>query len=233
MGRAKDNARSRGEAEAKRILADAKSAADAAFRELDALRKEQKKLEAQQINEKRADILRGLNDARAAAGERDSVKAPIPKPSRPIRAGDLVEIPGTNRRAEVLSVSGNTLECKTGSLRMKVKADEVRLSEDDERAALSPKTAPQGSARVLRAAAAPRELDIRGMESLEAEAVVENYIDAAVMAHLETVTIIHGKGTGALRTAIQDMLKKNKAVKRFRLGKYGEGESGVTVVTLK
>ena len=150
MERAKDNARSRGEAEAKRILADAKSAADAAFRELDALRKEQKKLEAQQINEKRADILRGLNDARAAAGERDSVKAPIPKPSRPIRAGDLVEIPGTNRRAEVLSVSGNTLECKTGSLRMKVKADEVRLIEDDERAALSPKTAPQGSARVLR-----------------------------------------------------------------------------------
>ena len=53
------------------------------------------------------------------------------------------------------------------------------------------------------------------------------------MAKLEEVRIIHGKGTGALRAAVQDMLKKNKAVKRFRLGKYGEGESGVTVVTLK
>ena len=144
-----------------------------------------------------------------------------------------MEIPGTNRRAEVLSVSGNTLECKTGSLRMKVKADEVRLIEDDERAALSPKTAPQGSARVLRTAAAPRELDIRGMESLEAEAVVENYIDAAVMAHLETVTIIHGKGTGALRKAVHALLKRNKSVRSFRLGAFGEGEAGVTVVELR
>ena len=234
MERAKDNARSRGEAEAKRILADAKAAADAAFRELDALKKAQKKqLDAQALNEQRANILHDLNDARAAVGERDNVKVPIPKPSRPIRAGDLVEIPGTNRRAEVLSVSGNTLECKTGSLRMKVKADEVRLIEDDERAALAPKTAPKAGVRVLRSAAAPRELDIRGMESLEAEAVVENYIDSAVMAHLETVTIIHGKGTGALRKAVHALLKRSKSVKSFRLGAFGEGEAGVTVVELR
>ena len=233
MERAKDNARSRGEAEAKRILADAKSAADATFRELDALKKAQKKLEAQQINERRADILHSLNNAREAVGVRDSVKEPVPKPSRPIVAGDLVEIPGTNRRAEVLSVSGNTLECKSGSLRMKVKADEVRLIEDDERAALTPKPAPKTGTRVLRSAAAPRELDIRGMESLEAETVVENYIDSAVMAHLETVTIIHGKGTGALRKAVHALLKRNKSVKSFRLGAFGEGEAGVTVVELR
>jgi len=234
MERAKDNARSRGEAEAKRILADAKAAADAAFRELDELKKAQKKqLDAQALNEQRANILHNLNDARAAVGERDNIKAPIPKPSRPIRAGDLVEIPGTNRRAEVLNVSGSTLECKTGSLRMKVKADEVRLIEDDERAALTPKTAPKAGARVLRSAAAPRELDIRGMETLEAEAVVENYIDSAVMAHLETVTIIHGKGTGALRKAVHALLKRNKSVKSFRLGAFGEGEAGVTVVELR
>ena len=233
MERAKDNARSRGEAEAKRILADAKSAADATFRELDALKKAQKKLEAQQINERRADILHSLNNAREEVGVRDSVKEPALKPSRPIAAGDLVEIPGTNRRAEVLSVSGNTLECKSGSLRMKVKADEVRLIEDDERAALTPKPAPKAGTRVLRSAAAPRELDIRGMESLEAETVVENYIDSAVMAHLETVTIIHGKGTGALRKAVHALLKRNKSVKSFRLGAFGEGEAGVTVVELR
>jgi len=233
MERAKDNARSRGEAEAKRILADAKSAADATFRELDALKKEQKKLEAQQINEKRADILHSLNDARAAVGVHDNFKEPIPKPSRPIAAGDLVEIPGTGRRAEVLSVSGNTLECKAGALRMKVKADEVRLIEDDERAAIQVKTTPKGGARVLRSAAAPRELDIRGMETLEAESVVENYIDSAVVARLETVTIIHGKGTGALRKAVHALLRRNKSVKSFRLGAFGEGEAGVTVVELR
>ena len=73
----------------------------------------------------------------------------------------------------------------------------------------------------------------RGMETLEAESVLDNYIDAAVMAHLETVTIIHGKGTGALRKAVHASLRRNKAVKSFRLGNYGEGESGVTVVELK
>ena len=81
--------------------------------------------------------------------------------------------------------------------------------------------------------AASRELDIRGMETLEAESVVETFLSTAVMGHLETVTIIHGKGTGALRAAVHQMLKKNRAVKSFRLGRYGEGESGVTVVELK
>ena len=70
-------------------------------------------------------------------------------------------------------------------------------------------------------------------ETLEAEGVVENFLSAAVMGHLDTVTIIHGKGTGALRKAVHDILRRNKAVKDFRLGVYGEGESGVTVVTLK
>ena len=69
--------------------------------------------------------------------------------------------------------------------------------------------------------------------ALEAEAVVENFLSAAVMGKLETVTIIHGKGTGALRKAVHDVLRRNKAVKGFRLGVYGEGESGVTVVTMK
>jgi len=117
---------------------------------------------------------------------------------------------------------------------MKVKADEVRLIEAAERAATAkkqPQFAP--SQRILHTASAARELDIRGMETLEAESVLDNYIDAAVMAHLETVTIIHGKGTGALRKAVHASLRRNKAVKGFRLGNYGEGESGVTVVELK
>ena len=71
------------------------------------------------------------------------------------------------------------------------------------------------------------------LETLEAESVVENYLDAAQRSKLGTVTIIHGKGTGALRAAVHQMLKKNRAVKSFRLGRYGEGEAGVTVVELK
>ena len=71
------------------------------------------------------------------------------------------------------------------------------------------------------------------METLEAESVVENFISAAVMGKLETVTIIHGKGTGVLRSAVQEELRRCKYVKSFRLGVYGEGESGVTIVEFK
>ncbi len=237
MERAKENARSRGEAEAKRILRDARQTADQVFAELSEMRKAQAKAERMQnANEARASLFRQLNEAEDAVSKRDARREPIPKPSRPIRVGDLVEFPGVRTPAEVVSVSKDgTLQLKAGVLKMKAKADEVRLIEEDERAARKKTPAVsvrQNADRALRAAAS-RELDIRGLETLEAESVVENFLSAAVMGKLDTVTIIHGKGTGALRKAVHEILRRNKAVKSFRLGVYGEGESGVTVVTLK
>ena len=237
MERAKDNARSRGEAEAKRILRDARTAADQVFQELSEMRKAPAKAERMlNENEARAALRRTLNEAEEAVSRRDARQEPIPKPSRPIRAGDLVEIPGVKTPAEVVSVGKDgTLQLKAGILKMKAKVDEVRLIEDDERAARKKTpsvTIRQNADRALRASAA-RELDIRGMETLEAESVVETFLSTAVMGHLETVTIIHGKGTGALRNAVHDILRRNKNVKSFRLGVYGEGENGVTVVTMK
>ena len=237
MERAKENARGRGEAEAKRILRDARAAADQVFAELAEMRKAQAKAErTMNANEARAELRRKLNEAEDAVSKRDARQEPIPRPSRPIQVGDLVEIPGVRQNAEVVGVGREgTLQLKAGVLKMKAKADEVRLIEDDERAAKKKNPAVairQNADRQLRTSAA-RELDIRGMETLEAESVVENFISAAVMGHLDTVTIIHGKGTGALRKAVHDILRRNKAVKSFRLGVYGEGESGVTVVTMK
>ena len=236
MQRAKENARSRGEAEAKRILRDARSASDAVFAELERMRKEQAKADrAINANEARAELRRQLNEAEDAIDKRDARSEPIPKPSRPIQKGDLVEIPGVSTPAEVVGVgSDGTLQLKAGILKMKAKADEVRLIEDDERAAMKKKAPkPTWTAVTGLRTAASRELDIRGMETLEAESVVETFLSTAVMGHLETVTIIHGKGTGALRNVVHDILRRNKNVKSFRLGVYGEGENGVTVVTMK
>ena len=235
MERAKENARSRGEAEAKRILRDAKAAADQTFNDLAELRRRQAAADsAQNINDAQAAIRAGLHQAEDRLRLEKDRPEPIPKPSRPIQKGDLVEFPGVRQPAEVISVGKDgTLQLKAGVLKMKAKAEEVRLIEDDERAARKPKTPVRsGGTRTLRAAAS-RELDIRGMETLEAESVVEGFLSAAVMGKLETVTIIHGKGTGALRKAVHDILRRSKAVKSFRLGVYGEGESGVTVVTMK
>ena len=118
---------------------------------------------------------------------------------------------------------------------MTAKPGQVRLLEEQTRQKAkqqaAPRTTPAPQLRLERRASS--ELDIRGYETLEAESVVENYLDAAVMAKLETVTIIHGKGTGALRKAVHEILKRSKVVKSFRLGRYGEGEAGVTVVELK
>ncbi len=236
MERAKENARSRGEAEARRVLRDARSTADAVFAQLAELRKAQEKAErAQAVNDIQTELRRSLNEAEDAVGVRTFDQAPIPKPSRPIRAGDLVEIPGVRTPAEVISAGKDgVLQLKAGALKMKAKADEVRLIERDERAAMkkAPAAIRQSADRQLRSAS-PRELDIRGLEAIEAEGVVENFLSAAVMGRLETVTIIHGKGTGVLRKAVHDALRRNRAVKNFRLGVYGEGETGVTVVTLK
>jgi len=115
-----------------------------------------------------------------------------------------------------------------------VKAEEVRLIEGGEGLAKK-KTADymKKSAQALNMRRASSEVDLRGMMSDEAEIVVENYLDSAYVSKLGTVTIIHGKGTGALRKAVHALLKRHPHVKNFRLGRYGEGESGVTIVELK
>ena len=85
----------------------------------------------------------------------------------------------------------------------------------------------------LRAAAAPSEIDLRGMMTDEAIAVLDRFLDTAMMGKLESVTIIHGKGTGAVRKAVREHLKRSRYIKSFRPGRYGEGEDGVTIVALK
>lgn len=234
MEKAKDNARTKGEAEAKRIVRQAQAQADEIFAQLDQLRRQQQKqLSFQELNDAKAAVRHSLNQAQDALHIHDQPQEPVYTPSRPIEVGDLVELPGVKMAASVLAVNNDgTLLLQAGKMKMTVKAQQVRLPEGQ------PKKKPAapasgGSAKLNLQSRAASELDIRGYETLEAESVVENYIDSAVMAKLGTVTIIHGKGTGALRKAVHEMLKRNKAVKSFRLGRYDEGEAGVTVVELK
>ena len=91
----------------------------------------------------------------------------------------------------------------------------------------------QRAAHTLRMRGTPAEVDLRGMMTDEAIAALDLYLDNVSMAHLEQVTIIHGKGTGAVRKAVREHLKRSRYVKEFRPGVYGEGEDGVTVVTLR
>ena len=124
--------------------------------------------------------------------------------------------------ASVLAVNNDgTLLLQAGKMKMTVKAQQVRLPEGQPKK--KPAAPVGGSPKLNLQSRASSELDIRGYETLEAESVVENYIDSAVMAKLGTVTIIHGKGTGALRKAVHEMLKRNKAVKSFPPGPLWRG----------
>ena len=239
MEKAKENARAKGEAEAKRIVREAQQKTEEIFAQLEELRKQQTRAaNFQQMNDAKAAIRHDLKEAEAVLHSRDE-EAEAPAPSRPIAVGDLVELAGVKTAATVLNVNGDgSMLLQAGKMKMTVKAGQVRLLESAEEIEKRKKQATAAqrknvSPKIQLAARAASELDIRGMETLEAESVVENYIDAAVMAKLGTVTIIHGKGTGALRKAVHEMLKRNRAVKSFRLGRYGEGEAGVTVVELK
>ena len=236
MEKAKENARSKGENEARRIVRQAQQQVDEIFAELDALRKKmQQQADHQAINDAKVSAKKHLHAAEDALHLREETAEPEMAPTRPIVAGDLVELPGVRTAATVVQVNGDgSLVLQAGKMKMTAKPGQVRLIEGQPQAkkqAAAPKTGPAPTLHLERRASS--ELDIRGYETLEAESVVENYLDAAVMAKLETVTIIHGKGTGALRKAVHEILKRSKAVKSFRLGRYGEGEAGVTVVELR
>ena len=234
MERAKENARTRGEAEARRIIREARAQADAIFEELAELRRQQEKAASwQNVNDARAAIRGKLNQMEEELHFEEE-REPIPAPSRPIREGDLVELGGTRKQAVVTAVNGEKLQLLAGNMKLTVKAGEVRLIEEAEiRAKKEAKRQVATAIRLQGARAAVNELDIRGLMTDEADLQVDQFLDNALMGKLNVVTIIHGKGTGALRKAVHQQLKRHRAVKSFRLGRYGEGEDGVTVVELK
>ena len=217
--------------EAERILSDARRSAEEAFEEIDEMRRRvNEESDANALNEARSELRRKLNEAESAVRAPETVQTEEKKSSRPLVVGDMVLVRSIGAKAEVLAISPErVLTLRAGIMSLTAKEDEVLLLEGEK-----PKAkAAVSSGATLRSAALSPEIDLRGMEAIEAVLAAERYIDSAVMAKLGTVRIIHGKGTGALRAAIQQMLRKNKSVKSFRLGRYGEGETGVTVVELK
>lgn len=219
--------------EAQHIIDEARAAANIASEELKALRKQlQDSADTSGINQRQAELRRNLNEAE----EKLRTKAPKkerPKPTRGILVGDTVELLKLGTKASVVAINKDgTYLLQAGILKMNAKADEIYLLEGDnpykEKAAR-----PAHSGREMKMTAAATEVDLRGMDSVEAVCVLERYIDEAMRSNISTIRIIHGKGTGVLRTAVQQSLRKNKFIKTFRLGVYGEGEDGVTIAELR
>ena len=223
--KALENARN----EAKRIIEDARQTANAAFDELKAMKKQlTQNADVEGVNRRKSDLRRSLNEAEdKLCGER-TVKY-RPQPSRDIIIGDTVELLKLGTKASVIAINKDgSLQLQAGVLKLNVKREEVYLLENEN--SFKPKQLrPAHSGKEMQMFSTAAEVDLRGMDSIEAICVLERYLDEAMRSKLPSVRIIHGKGTGALRSAVQQSLRMNKFVKKFRLGVYGEGEDGVTI----
>ena len=179
------------QAEARAIIQEARDASDLALSELKELKKRQD-LDWQQVNDGRAEARRLLNEAERSIG--GAAQEPEAPPHPPARAGDTVELVSMGTRASVLSVNKDgTLQLQAGILKITAKQDEVRVVEGETQSQKEARRIVQRAQHTLRAAAAPSEIDLRGMMTDEAIAVLDRFLDTAMMGKLESVTIIHGR----------------------------------------
>lgn len=221
--------------EAKRILENAKRAAASLMMELDRLKREQsnEKNASEMARKAKAALKQHLNTIDDMTYERNDFDGDdddyvLP---RPLKTGDNVFVKTLGTEAEVVSLDKNgNAEVKAGVMKMKVKASELRL--------LTPKKKPkkQSLYRSVKEKTLPSgksSVDLRGESVEEAIADLDMFIDGVLRSGLNELTIIHGKGTGTLRRAIQQHLKDHPNIKSYRTGVYGEGEEGVTIAELK
>ncbi len=158
-----------------------------------------------------------------------TAKLTNPQALRPLRPGDIVRVKTLNTNGEVADVMGNDIEVQIGRMRMRVKMNEIERV----RSAQPAEESHEPFVPAEKPESPGMELDIRGVTAEEGVSLLDDYIDRAARAALPFARVIHGKGTGVLRQAVRNALKKNSLVKSFETGHDGEGGDGVTVVKFK
>ena len=218
------------------IIEETRTRANMLLNELDEIKKTQDKEEFRKkhsaAKSRVGSTLDKLHDDANPVIERREEDYVLP---RPLKAGDLVMLADTKREGSLLTVPNMQGVCfvQVGLMKIKTNQKNLRLVENKKK-----QTAPTGGKvkKQLKSNMERKgsmEVDIRGMTADEGVMEVEQFIDSSVLGGIKTITIIHGKGTGVLRAAVHQALKTNPSVKSYRLGVYGEGESGVTVAELK
>lgn len=223
--------------EASRIVDAVKLDANLIMDELQKLRREKEKEDFIRRTGEAKSQLRGkldkLSDQANPVVKRSNEGYVLP---RPLKKGDTVLIVDIDKTATVLELpdkSGNVL-VQAGIMKTRVPVSNLRLDEKAKKPKLNGASIRTiSSNKGAKTARGMMELDLRGQTVEEALMELDMFISRSLLSHIEQVTIIHGKGTGALRSAVHDYLKHCKQVKTFRLGVYGEGETGVTIVTFK
>ncbi|HBI61920.1 MAG TPA: endonuclease MutS2, partial [Lachnospiraceae bacterium] len=217
-------------AEAGKILAQAKEYADETIRKYTKWAKSDKHI--REMEAERAKLREQINEK-----ESSQLKSAPKKKASKIKPSDLmigsdVRILSLNSAGTVSTLPNEKGELfvQAGLLRTKVKLSDIELIRQPEQKQTGSKKSGSGRIRMDKASNIHQEINLIGMTVDEAMPILGKYLDDAYLAHMSQVTVIHGRGTGALRTAVHNHLKRTKYVKSFRLGEFGEGDMGVTVV---
>jgi DNA mismatch repair protein MutS2 len=221
--------------EARRYLLDARQEIERTLRDLKRVESEaldeaarEARQRAEQLAARQADELSRLDREEANVARRDAGHGPARRAeAAEIAVGSWVDVSTLGgKTGRVLELRGDSAVVSVGAIKVTVPRNTLLPSE----------TAPADVAVAWTAdlpdVSAASEIDVRGMRADEAEGIVMQALDAAVRADLRELRIIHGKGTGALRERVAEMLKKDTRVKQFRLGAWNEGGAGVTVAEL-
>lgn len=232
---AKDKILKEANEKARAILLEAKETADEAIRDFNRI---DSGADIKELEKKRQKI----RDQIEEKNQRLALKTP-PKPAhksfdiKKLKKGDMVQVISMGLKGTVSSLpdaKGN-LFVQCGIIRSSVNINDINLLPDDVTTTPSGNLVKSsgGKIKMSKTMTISTEINLLGKTCDEAIAVLDKYLDDAYLSHLSSVRVVHGKGTGALRTAVHNHLRRLKYVKEFRLGEYGEGDAGVTIVTFK
>lgn len=221
--------------EAYRILKEAKDVADETIRNFNKYGKAGAPVS--EMEKERTKLRDRMNDRQKKLSDQQKNAAPNHKVPKKLRIGDSVKVISMNLKGTVHSLPNakGDLYVQMGILRSLVNINDLILLDDDApmMAGVKANKTGAGKIRMSKSASISPEINLIGKTTDEAIALLDKYLDDAYLSHLSSVRIVHGKGTGALRNAVQTYLRRQKHVKSFHLGEYGEGDAGVTIAEFK
>ena len=220
--------------EAKIIVMDARDEANRIIRELEKMKQSGKNSSGEKIQNLKGDLKKKEESIDKKMKNAAKPRRTFAEPPKDLKPGTTVKIVDMNQEATVLKEpdKNGIVRVQAGIIKMDVHISNIRKAETDESKLLANKYMKTVRSFESKTKTASTEVDVRGQNSEEAIDNVSKFLDDCLLAGVSTVTIIHGKGSGILRKQIQDYLRRNKRVKSYRNGRYGEGENGVTVVEL-
>ncbi len=229
---AKDRILRKANEEAREIIQDAKDFADESIRKYNKWMKDGDM--TRDMEKERGALRERLGEANSKLTQKQTENKKVHKASE-FKLGDSVQVISLNLKGTVSSLPNDKgdLYVQMGILRSQVNIKDLQLLDEPEVSGPNLKKTGSGQIKMSKSATIRPDINLIGKTVDEALPLLEKYLDDAYLSHLPQVTVIHGRGTGALKNAVHSYLKKVKYVKSFRIGEFGEGDHGVTIVEFK